>query len=68
VTKRTETVGLPRLVGFDEAKVKHVYTRNAKYQLQYMQGAAIGADGSLYLMAIYPQLSVACFPRLTAPR
>jgi hypothetical protein len=53
-------------VGLDEEKVKHVYTRPAKYVLQYMQGAAIGADGSLYLMAIYPQLNVACFPKLTA--
>jgi hypothetical protein len=33
-----------------------------------MQGAAVGADGSLYLLVIYPQLNMACFPRLTAPR
>ena len=61
-----ETVGVPNVIGLDEDKVKHVYTRPAKYQLQYMQGAAVGADGSLYLMAIYPQLNVACFPKLTA--
>jgi sugar lactone lactonase YvrE len=65
-TKRVETVGVPNVVGLDEARVKHVYTRPAKYVLQYMQGAAVGPDGSLYLMAIYPQLNVACFPRLTA--
>ena len=67
-TAKTETVGVPDLVGFDEAKVKHVYTRSAKFRVFYMQGAAIGADGSLYLMGIYPQLHVACFPKLTAPR
>jgi hypothetical protein len=65
---KTETVGVPRLVDFDEEKVKHVYTRPAKFRLIYMQGAAVGADGSLYLMGIYPQLHVACFPKLTAPR
>jgi hypothetical protein len=64
-TKQVETVGVPNVVGLDEEKVKHVYTRPAKYILQYMQGAAVGADGSLYLMAIYPQLNVACFPKLT---
>ncbi len=67
-TKKVETVGIPNVVGLDEEKVKHVYTRPAKYVLQYMQGAAVGADGSLYLMAIYPQLNVACFPKLTAAR
>ncbi len=67
-TAKTETVGVPDLVGFDEAKVKHVYTRSAKFRVFYMQGAAIGADGSMYLMGIYPQLHVACFPKLTAPR
>lgn len=67
-TRKVETLGIPNLVGFDEDKVKHVYTRPAKYVLQYMQGAAVSADGSLYLMAIYPQLNVACFPRLTAPK
>jgi streptogramin lyase len=67
-TKKVETAGIPHVVGLDEAKVKHAYTRPAKYVLQYMQGAAVGADGSLYLMAIYPQLSVACFPKLTAPK
>src|SRR5262249_1875465 len=67
-TRKVETVGVPEVVGLDEEKVKHVYTRPAKYKLQYMQGAAVGDDGSLYLMAIYPQLNVACFPRLTAPK
>jgi hypothetical protein len=67
-TKQVETVGIPRVVGLDETKVKHAYARQAPYKLQYMQGAAVSADGSLCLMAIYPQLSVACFPRLTAPR
>jgi hypothetical protein len=65
-TRKVDTVGIPNVVGLDEDKVKHVYARKAKYLLQYMQGAAVGADGSLYLMAIYPQLNVACFPKLTA--
>ncbi len=65
---KTETVGLPRVVDFDEEKVKAAYTRPAKFELRYMQGAAVGADGSLYLMGIYPQLHVACFPKLTAPK
>ncbi len=68
VTKKTETAGVPEVIGLDEEKVKHVYTRPAKYQLQYLQGAAVGPDGSLYLMAIYPQLNVACFPKLTADK
>jgi streptogramin lyase len=67
-TRKTETVGIPHVVGLDEEKVKHVYARKAKYILRYMQGASVGADGSLYLMAIYPQLNVACFPKLTAPK
>jgi sugar lactone lactonase YvrE len=67
-TGMTETVGLPRVVGFDEEKVKHAYTRGDKFSLRYMQGAAVGGDGSLYLMGIYPQLHVACFPKLTAPK
>jgi sugar lactone lactonase YvrE len=67
-TGKTETVGLPRVVDFDEEKVKHVYTRADKFALRYMQGAAVGADGSLYLMGIYPQLHVACFPKLTAAK
>src|SRR5262249_52977479 len=40
-TKKAETAGIPNIVGLDEAKVKHVYTRDAKYVLQYMQGAAV---------------------------
>jgi streptogramin lyase len=67
-TGKTETVGLPRVVGFDEEKVKSAYVRNDKFTLRYMQGAAVGADGSLYLMGIYPQLHVACFPKLTAAK
>jgi hypothetical protein len=67
-TRRTETLGLPIPADFDEEKVKQVYTRPAKYTLQYIQGAAVAADGSLYLMAIYQQLNVACFPQLTAPK
>jgi hypothetical protein len=67
-TRKTETVGIPRVIGFDEEKVKHAYPRNAKFALRYMQGAAVGEDGSLYLLGIYPQLHVACFPRLTAPK
>jgi hypothetical protein len=65
-TSKSEPVGVPRVIDFDESKVKAAYTRDAKFELRYMQGAAVGADGSLYLMGIYPQLHVACFPRLTA--
>ncbi len=67
-TRKTETVGVPRLVDFDEDKVKHAFVRGEKYKLQHMQGAAVGPDGSLYLMVIYPQLHVVCFPGLTAPK
>jgi hypothetical protein len=63
---KSEAVGVPRVTDFDEAKVKATYTRDAKFELRYMQGAAVGPDGSLYLMGIYPQLHVACFPKLTA--
>jgi hypothetical protein len=67
-TKKSETVGVPEVVGLDEEKVKHAYARQDHYRLYYMQGAAVGADGTLFLMGIYPQLNVACFPRLTAAR
>jgi hypothetical protein len=67
-TKEVETVGVPNVVDLDEAKVRHAYARGDRYIFQHMQGAAVGPDGSLYLMAIYPQLQVACFPKLTAPR
>ena len=67
-TQKTETVGVPNVVGLDESKVKHVYNRGDKYGLEHMQGAAVGPDGTLYLMDIYPQLNVACFPKLTAPK
>ena len=53
---------------FDEGKVKHTYVRTDRYKVDYIQGMAVGADGSLYLMDIYPQLNVVCFPKLTAPR
>ena len=46
--------------------MKAAYARPGKFELRYMQGAAVGPDGSLYLMGIYPQLHVACFPGLTA--
>ena len=62
VTKNVATIGVPNVIEFDEEKVKHVYARKEKYKLQYMQGAAIGKEGSLYLLAIYPQLHVVCFP------
>jgi hypothetical protein len=66
-TKKVETVGIPEPKDFDEEKVKHAYTRPAKFRLYYMQGAAIAPDGTLFLMGIYPQLHVAWFPKLTAP-
>lgn len=67
-SKTTETVGVPNVVGLEEEKVKHSFNRGTKYELRYMQGAAVGPDGSLYLLVIYPQMHVACFPKLTAPR
>jgi hypothetical protein len=66
-TARSEAVGVPD-PKVDENKVKHVYVRGDKYKVDYMQGAAVGPDGSLYLMDIYPQLNVVCFPGLTAPK
>jgi sugar lactone lactonase YvrE len=66
-TKQTELVGTPDIQDFDEEKVKHVYIRENVYHLDHMQGAAVGPDGTLYLMDIYPQLNIACFPGLTAP-
>ena len=48
-TKKVETVGIPRVVDFDENKVKDSYARGAKFELRYMQGAAVGPDGSLYV-------------------
>ncbi len=67
-TGKSATVGIPDTSSMDESKVKHVYNRGTRYELDYIQGAAVGADGTLYLMDIYPQLNVACFPKLTAPR
>jgi hypothetical protein len=66
-TKKSETVGIPDTSSLDESKVKHAYVRDEKYKLDYIQGAVVGADGTLFLMDIYPQLNVACFPKLTAP-
>lgn len=68
MTHKSETAGVPNIVGLDEEKVKHSYNRGDKYKLDHMQGAAVGTDGSLYLLDIYPQLNVACFPKLTAPK
>ncbi len=67
-TSKTEVIGKPSFAGLDEDKVKHAYLRGEKYRFEHTQGAAVGADGSLYIMAIYPQLHVVCFPRLTMPR
>lgn len=65
---RTEVVGKPRIVGLDEEKVKHAYVRGGdRYVFDHTQGAAVGPDGTLYIMDIYPQLNVVVFPRLTAP-
>jgi hypothetical protein len=67
-TGRTQTVGIPDTSKLDESKVRHAYTRDAKYRMDYIQGMAVGADGTLFVMDIYPQLNVVSFPRLTAPR
>ncbi len=67
-TQKLASVGVPNVVGLDESKVRHVYNRGDKYGLEHMQGAAAGPDGTLYLIDIYPQLNVACFPTLTAPK
>jgi hypothetical protein len=67
-TGRSETVGIPDTSKLDESKVRHAYTRDAKYRMDYIQGMAVGADGTLFVMDIYPQLNVVSFPRLTAPR
>jgi hypothetical protein len=67
-TGKSETVGIPDTSSVNEEKVKHTYNRGKKYELDYIQGAAVGADGTLFLMDIYPQLNVACFPKLTAPK
>jgi hypothetical protein len=66
-TAKTETVGIPD-PQVDEEKVKHAYVRTDKYKLDHIQGAAVGADGTLFLMDIYPQLNVAIFPKLTAAK
>jgi hypothetical protein len=67
-TAKVETVGVPDVSGLDESKVKHAYVRGERYQVDYIQGMAVGADGTLFMMDIYPQLNVVCLPRLTAAR
>jgi hypothetical protein len=69
-TKRVETVGIPDVSKLDETKVKHTYVRGSqeRYRVDHIQGMAVGPDGSLYMMDIYPQLNVVCFPKLTAPK
>jgi hypothetical protein len=67
-TSQAETVGIPDTSKLDESKVRHVYTRAAHYRMDYIQGMAVGADGTLFVMDIYPQLNVVSFPKLTAPR
>jgi sugar lactone lactonase YvrE len=67
-TRKTETVGVPDVSKVDVSKIAHTFPRKGPYRVDYIQGMAVGADGSLYLMDIYPQLNVVCFPRLTAPR
>jgi hypothetical protein len=67
-TRKTETVGIPDTSKLDESKVRHAYVRDVLYKMDHIQGMAVGADGSLYVMDIYPQLNVVCFPKLTAPR
>ena len=67
-TGKSTTVGIPDTSGLDESKVKHAYVHGAKYKLDHIQGMAVGADGSLYMMDIYPQLNVACFPKLTTAK
>jgi streptogramin lyase len=67
-TGQSQTVGIPDTSSLDESKVRHAYARDAKYKMDYIQGMVVGADGSLYVMDIYPQLNVVCFPRLTAPQ
>ena len=47
--------------------MKHAYNRGTEYKFDHIQGMAVAADGSLYIMDIYPQLNVAVFPKLTAP-
>jgi sugar lactone lactonase YvrE len=66
--RKAETVGVPDVSGVDVNKVRHTFPRNAPYKVDHIQGMAVGPDGSLYLMDIYPQLNVVCLPKLTAPR
>jgi hypothetical protein len=66
-SRRSETVGIPDTSKLDESKVRHAYARDAKYKAIYIQGMKVGEDGTLFMMAIYPQLNVVCFPKLTAP-
>jgi hypothetical protein len=65
-TKQTVAVGVPEIAGFDEEQVKSTYPRPAPHKLDHIQGMAVGDDGTLFMMDIYPQLNVVWFPRLTA--
>jgi hypothetical protein len=67
-TRKSETVGVPQPVGLDLEKVRPTFPRQGDFRVYSMQGAAVGPDGSLYLLGIYPQLHVVGFPKLTAPR
>jgi hypothetical protein len=69
-TRKVETVGIPDVSKLDESKVQHTYVRGGKdrYKVDHIQGMAVGPDGSLYMMDIYPQLNVVCFPKLTAAK
>ncbi len=67
-TRKTETVGVPDVSKVDVSKLRHTFPRPGPYRVDHIQGMDVGADGSLYLMDIYPQLNVVCFPKLTAPR
>jgi len=67
ITKQVEDLGVPR-PEFDEAKAKHVFLRGDGYKLDHIQGMAVGDDGTLFMMDIYPQLNVVWFPGLTGKR
>jgi hypothetical protein len=66
-TRKVETAGIPQLT-LDESKVKHSYVRDVPYKMDHIQGMAVGEDGTLFVMDIYPQLNVVCFPGLTAKK
>jgi len=66
VARRATDLGVPAPQGLNDEAHRHLYVRGDRYRLDSIQGAAVGPDGTLYLMDIYPQLSVAIFPALTA--